>query len=493
MAMKLALFAVLSASSFTIGSVEAASPGVAKPNIIVILADDLGYADLGCQGSRDVETPQIDSIATNGVRCTAGYVSAPQCCPSRAGLITGRYQNRFGFEVNFPQELYVQGRVGLPLSEITIAERLKAAGYATGIVGKWHLGDTEPLRPCQRGFTEAFWHPNGGVLFPDAKTGFIHNLWRNNERVQEPGYSTDAFGREATQFIERHQREPFFLYLSFITPHWPMEAKPEHLAQFAHVPDLHRRTFLAMMASLDENVGRVLTKLRETKLEENTLVFFLSDNGGQTGPAREKPDAPFQYGVNVSLNAPCRGEKGDLLEGGIRIPFLMQWKGRIPAGTVYDQPVISLDIMSTAIGVAGVKPQPDWKLDGVNLLPFVTSEKQGVPHDALYWRFRFPSDQPDYHRWAIRQGDWKLVRNAREPLATLRPGRRHRRNQQPCRATSHQGARAGSGVATLECGVEGAVVGKRREGSSAIAQGSRCRPASGSPTRPVLSWTADNS
>ena len=232
-----------------------------------------------------MKTPQIDSIAANGVRCTAGYVTAPQCCPSRAGLVTGRYQNRFGFEANWPAELYRQGRVGLPLGEATIADRLKAAGYVTGMVGKWHLGDTEPMRPYQRGFNEAFWHPNGGVLFPDAKTGFIHNLWRSSEPVQAAEYSTDAFGREAAQFIERHQREPFFLYLAFVPPHWPMEAKPEHLAQFAHVPDLHRRTMLAMMASLDENVGRVLAKLRETKLEENTLVFFLSDNGGPTGPS----------------------------------------------------------------------------------------------------------------------------------------------------------------------------------------------------------------
>ena len=260
----------------------------------------------------------------------------------------------------------------------------------------------------------------------------------HDERVQVAEYSTDAFGREAAEFIERHQREPFFLYLSFVAPHWPMEAKPEHLAQFAHVPDLHRRTFLAMMASLDENVGRVLTKLRETKLEENTLVFFLSDNGGQTGPARTKPDAPFQYGINISLNTPCRGEKGDLLEGGIRVPFLVQWKGRIPAGKVYDQPVISLDIMSTALGVAGVKPQPDWKLDGANLLPFLTGEKQGAPHDALYWRFRFPSDQPALPSLGDPAGRLEAREKCHRAALALQPRRRHRRNQEPCRATSRQ-------------------------------------------------------
>jgi arylsulfatase A-like enzyme len=385
------------------------------PNIVVILADDLGYADLGCQGSREVLTPCIDSIAASGVRCTSGYVTVPQCSPSRAGLLTGRYPNRFGFEMNWPWDL--NDRAGLPLAEPTIADRLKAAGYATGIVGKWHLGDSVPMRPSRRGFDEAFWHPNGGVLFPEAKTGFISNLWRGDERVQVPEYSTDAFGREAVAFIERHRAEPFFLYLSFVAPHWPMEAKPEHLAQFAHVPDLHRRTFLAMMASLDENVGRVLAKLREAKLEQNTLLFFLSDNGGQTGSRRPKPDAPFVYGVNASSNSPCRGEKGQLLEGGIRIPFLVQWKGHIPDGKTYDQPILSLDILPTALAAAGVGPQPAWKLDGVNLLPFLAAGQPGAPHERLFWRFRFPLDQPELHRWAIRQGDWKLVKDGREPLS----------------------------------------------------------------------------
>ena len=383
-----------------------------KPNIIVILADDLGYADLGCQGSKEVVSPHMDSLAANGVRCTAGYISAPQCCPSRAGLMTGRYQNRFGFETNEQAQ-----RGGLPLSERTMADRLKAAGYVTGMVGKWHLGVGKNQRPHQRGFDEAFWHANGGVLFPDRKTGFIDHLYRNAERLREKEYSTDAFGREAAAFIERHQREPFFLYVAFVPPHWPMEAKPEHLAQFAHIPDLHRRTMLGMMASLDENVGRVLTKLRETKLEENTLIFFLSDNGGATGKPRRQPDAAFQYGQNASKNDPCRGVKGDLLEGGIRVPFLVQWKGRIPAGKTYDQPVISLDILPTALAAAGVEAQPDWKLDGTDLLPFLTGEKESAPHDALYWRFRFPPAQPSQHRWAIRQGDWKLVKNGVESVS----------------------------------------------------------------------------
>lgn len=391
------------------------APRPAKPNIVVILADDLGYADLGCQGSTEVKSPQMDAIAANGARCTAGYVTASQCCPSRAGLITGRYQNRFGFEANWSPAS--RDKAGLPPEERTIGDHLKAAGYVTGMVGKWHLGDAEAMRPYNRGFDETLWHPNGGVLFPDPKTGFIRNLYRGSEPVEEAEYSTDAFGREAVAFIDRHRHEPFFLYLSFVPPHWPMEAKPEHMALFAHIPDLHRRTMLAMMASLDENVGRVLAKLRQEGIEENTLVIFLSDNGGPTGRPRQRPDAPFDYGQNTSRNDPCRGVKGDLLEGGIRVPFLVQWKGRIPAGQTYDRPVISLDILPTALAAAGVEIKPEWQLDGTNLLPFLTGAEQGSPHKTLYWRFRFPPSQPARYRWAIRQGDWKLVKNDLEPLA----------------------------------------------------------------------------
>lgn len=389
----------------------------AKPNIIVILADDLGYADLGCQGSLEVKTPQIDSIAASGVRFTAGYVSAPQCCPSRAGLLPGRYQNRFGFEANWPASL--SGKVGLPPSERTIADHLKAAGYVTGMIGKWHLGESEPMRPYNRGFDETFWHPNGGVLFPDKKTGFLSNVFRGYDPVQVAEYSTDAFGREAVEFIERHQREPFFLYLAFVPPHWPMEAKPEHMKQYAHIPDMHRRTMLAMMASLDENVGRVLAKVRESGLDENTLIFFLSDNGGPTGSPRTNFNAPFEYGQNTSRNDPCRGVKGDLLEGGIRVPFLVQWKGHIPANQTLDHPIVSLDILPTALAAAGVNPTQSVQatLDGTNLLPYLTGENQGPPHETLFWRFRFPPAYPVLHRWAIRQGDWKLVKNGREPLS----------------------------------------------------------------------------
>ncbi len=403
----LPLLAVLTIALSSSG--YAADAVARKSNVIILLADDLGYADLGCQGSKEVISPNIDSIAKNGVRCTAGYVSAPQCCPSRAGLITGRYQNRFGFEAN-PGPA-AEASAGLPVDQRTIADRMKAAGYVTGMVGKWHLGRGESFRPYNRGFDETFWHPSGGILFPKKKTGFLPDIYRGADPVQEKEYSTDAFAREAVAFIDRHQKDPFFLYVAFVPPHWPMEAKDEDLAKFSHIPDLHRRTMLAMMSSLDANVGRVLKKIKEANLEEDTLVFFLSDNGGPTGKERTQPDGDFEYGQNTSKNDPCRGVKGQVLEGGIRIPFLAQWKGHIPAGSTYDKPVISLDIASTALALAGVIPERDWKLDGTNLVPFLTGKNEQAPHDTLYWRFRFPPNRPEMHRWAIRSGDWKLVKD----------------------------------------------------------------------------------
>jgi arylsulfatase A-like enzyme len=377
-----------------------------RPNVVVILADDLGWADLGVHGSPDVATPHIDSIAAAGVRFAAGYVSAPQCSPSRAGLLTGRYQNRFGFEYNFQG----QWDKGLDPAERTIADHLRAAGYATGMVGKWHLGKVDALRPDQRGFEETLWHPNGGIYLPAPETGSLPGMFRGAEPASVPGYSTNAFTDEAIAFVERHRDEPFFLYLAYATPHTPLHAKDEDLARFAHVADPDRRALVAMMASLDENVGRLLGALRAERLEEDTLVVFLSDNGG------DEIGAPGTgAGRNASRNRPFRGGKRDLLEGGIRVPFLMQWKGTLPAGLVYEPPILSLDVLPTALAAGGV-PLPDG-IDGVDLLPFLRGERRGDPHDALFWRFDFlPLGDPP-RRWAIREGHWKLVKNAAEPLA----------------------------------------------------------------------------
>jgi len=396
----------------------AAAEPATPPNILIIFADDLGYADLGCQGAGDVRSPRIDSLAATGVRCTAGYVSAPQCCPSRAGLLTGRYQNRFGFETNPAGNS--TATAGLPLAERTIAADLQAAGYTTGMVGKWHLGTAQGMQPWERGFAESLWHPNGGVLFPNKQTGLLPGMRLGPEPADVAGYSTDAFGDAAVDFITRHAAtraagKPWFYYLSFVPPHWPMESKPEHMAAFAAEPDLHRRTFLGMMASLDENVGKVLDALDATGQRDDTIVFFLSDNGGPTGQPRPRPDAPFQFGQNTSRNHPFRGQKGNLLEGGIRVPFLVRWPGVIPPGSTYNEPVISLDILPTALAAAGRPGASDRGLDGVDLRPALSGQATAPPHEALFWRFRFPLAEAGQQKFAIRQGRWKLVRDGGPP------------------------------------------------------------------------------
>lgn len=375
--------------------------GPARPNVIVILADDLGYADLGCQGSKEVQSPHIDSLAANGVRCTSGYVTAPICSPSRAGLITGRYQQHFGHEFNLGPQNTVT--TGMPTSQKTVADYLRAAGYVTGALGKWDLGSKPQYHPLSRGFDEFFGFLGGSrSYFPETNQVFFNRLQRGRELLPEESYLTDAIAREAADFIRRHRAAPFFLYVAFTAPHWPMEAKPEQLKKFAHVRDLHRRTFLAMMASLDDGVGGILKELRESGIETNTLLIFLSDNGGATGGVRPNPDAPFQFGVNTSRNDPCRGVKGDLWEGGVRVPFLVQWKGRLPAGKVFDEPVSSLDILPTALALAEVNPLRAGATDGVDFLPWLTGNNSGSPHESLYWRVG--------GKTAIRQGAWKLVR-----------------------------------------------------------------------------------
>ncbi|HEY1376377.1 MAG TPA: sulfatase [Gemmataceae bacterium] len=368
---------------------QAAAP--ARPNVVVILIDDHGYGDLSVHGCKDIATPHMDSIAKAGIRCTNGYVSAPQCSPTRAGFMTGRYQQRFGHEYNaaIPDS-------ALSLNETTLAERMKAAGYATGLVGKWHLGSDDKHRPQARGFQEFFGFLGGANPYlPQGPRGVVPRILRGTADANEKEYLTTAFGREAAAFIDRHQKEPFFLYLAFNATHGPMQATDEQLAQFPGIANGQRRIHAAKTAALDAAVGRVLEKLRTAGLEENTLVVFFNDNGGPTD-------------VNASDNSPLRGVKGETREGGIRVPFFVKWPGKLPAGKVYDQPVISLDIHPTVLEAAGVPAPADAKLDGVSLLPYLTGAKAGPPHETLYWRFNFPANHPDRYKWAVRRGDWKL-------------------------------------------------------------------------------------
>ncbi|MBL9145862.1 MAG: sulfatase-like hydrolase/transferase [Verrucomicrobiaceae bacterium] len=366
--------------------------GAASPNVLLILADDLGYADLGCQGSPDVKTPNIDSLALNGVRCTAGYVTAPQCSPSRAGLLSGRYQQQFGHEgnPNFPLMLMRGGR--------TMADHLKAAGYATAHFGKWHLGfsdlgtapkdiaaSNDQMLPTQHGFDESFGYNDYEKV---AKKG--------GDIAPAPhAYDDRVFARKTAEFIGKRRDAPWFVYLALHAPHTQQVDFGGYRARFPDAPK-DRIGVLSVMVQQDEAVGTVLAKLRELKQEENTLIFYLSDNGGTRRSEGERKH------VTGSLNTPFSGDKGTTLEGGIRLPFLMQWRGTLPAGKTYDRPVSSLDVLPTALAAAGAKPLADTALDGVNLLPFLKDGQSGDPHTALFWRWR--SEQ------AVRQGDWKLVR-----------------------------------------------------------------------------------
>lgn len=370
-----------------------------RANILVILADDLGYADLGIHGCKDIATPNIDAMAKNGVRCTNGYVSCPYCSPTRAGLLTGRYQERFGHEFN-PATLLRGGKgQGLHVNEKTLADRLRPAGYTTGLVGKWHQGEEEQFHPLNRGFQEFFGFLTGAHSYNQSDDTTFGPIYRGRQKVEIDDYLTNVLAREAVAFIDRHQKEPFYLYLAFNAVHTPMQAPEATIQKFGSITDNERRTYAAMATLLDQAVGTVLDKLKSAGLEENTLVFFLSDNGGPIG----------KFSPNGSRNTPLRGSKGDTWEGGIHVPFLVQWKGRLPAGKVYEQPVIQLDIHVTALAAAGVTAQPDWKLDGVNLLPYLTGQNAGPPHDALYWRFG--------EQIAIRRGDWKLVKPDLDPKA----------------------------------------------------------------------------
>ncbi len=364
--------------------------GGGQPNILVILADDLGWGEMGCQGNPQVPTPHIDSLAKNGVRFTSGYVSGPYCSPTRAGLMTGRYQQRFGHEFNPGGERLAPPNFGLSLKEKTIGDHLKAAGYATGWFGKSHLGYKPEFHPLRRGFDEYFGFLGGMHDYLDA-VGETHNpILRGTNRVTTISYTTEDFAREAVTFIERRRAGPWFVYLAFNAVHAPLEAPERYLSRFTAIENSKRRTFAAMLSAMDDAVGTVVGSIRNLGQEQDTLIFFLSDNGGPTGQT-------------TSGNGPLRGVKAQTWEGGIRVPWIVAWNGHIPSGKVDDRPVIQLDILPTALAAAGIAVQPDWMLDGVNLLPYLTGQNPGVLHEVLYWRLG--------QQMAIRAGDWKLVKS----------------------------------------------------------------------------------
>jgi arylsulfatase A-like enzyme len=379
-------------SSFVIAH---SSFGAQRPNIIIFLADDLGYADIGVNGCKDIPTPNIDSIAKNGVRFTDGYATHPVCSPSRAGLMSGMYQHRFGFEHNSGPERFAAPNFGQPREIPNLAEKLKAAGYATGMIGKWHIGFKEGLRPHERGFDYHFGFLSGARSYYPDNPRENDPLIRNGEVVKgEKDYLTDAFAREAANFINRSKDRPWFLYFAFNAVHSPLEATAAYEARFPHITDKKRKTYAGMLSALDNAVGRVMAKVRELGQEENTLVMFYSDNGGPTAET-------------TSRNDPLRGFKGQMYEGGIRVPFVMQWKGTIAAGQTFREMIAGFDYHATALAAAGVEVPREKPLDGVNLLPFVTGKATGRPHEQLFWRAG--------QQHAARVGDWKLVNTRTEP------------------------------------------------------------------------------
>ena len=360
------------------------SSTAAQPNIVIFYADDLGWGELGCQGfTKDIPTPHIDSLAKNGLRFTNGYVAATYCSPSRAGLLTGRYPTRFGHEFNSSANT-----VGLRRDQTTMATRLKALGYATAAVGKWHLGNQPENRPTKRGFDEFYGTLNNTPFF--HPTNFIDSRVSNDvQAVTDPNfYTTDAFADRSIDWIEKNKNQPWFLYLPFNALHAPLQAPKKYLERFPKITDEKRQLFAAMMASMDDAIGRVLAKVRALGQEENTLFFFIGDNGGPTAST-------------TSRNGPLRGFKMTTFEGGPRVPYIAQWKGKIPAGKTYDLPVMNLDVLPTAIAAAGGKTDASWQLDGVDLMPYLTGAKTTRPHQTLYWRYG--------PQWAIRDGDMKLV------------------------------------------------------------------------------------
>ncbi len=366
-------------------SVPVAAAEPRKPNVIFVVGDDVGYADVGFHGCKDIPTPHLDALAKSGVKFTNGYVSGPYCSPTRAGLLTGRYQTRFGHEFN-PGGVQPT-KAGLPLTESTIADRMKAAGYRTALIGKWHLG-TDERHPQKRGFDDFFGFLGGAHDYfePDG-------ILRGREPVNERAYLTDALGREAVAFIDANKSKPFFLYLAFNAVHTPMQADDPRLKKFEAIKNKQRQIYAAMMSAMDDAIGSVTKKLADERLTENTLVTFISDNGGPTMKATS---------VNGSINAPLRGSKRTTLEGGVRVPFIISQPGKVKPGTTDDRPVIQLDLHATALAAAGVAPKAEWKLEGVDLTPYMSGNEKGNPHDALFWRFG--------KQMAVRQGDWKLVK-----------------------------------------------------------------------------------
>lgn len=416
-----------------------------RPNVILIMADDLGKYEVSSYGATHVQTPNIDAIGKDGIRFKDAYVTAPICAPSRASILTGKYQQRYGFETQ-PMEFYPTNKLefglgkkstassnwkvvtepeypslwmverqGIPPEEINLAELLKASGYSTGIVGKWHLGHGKEHIPNHRGFDYQYGFYGAFSLYTpnQSSPGYVSHVqddlsarhqWNmkrnenaaireNDQVVKENQYLTFALRDKAKNFISQHKDSNFFLYLSFNAPHVPFQAPESYYDQFAHIPDKNQRVYLAMIKALDDAVGGVMNHLKELGLEENTLVYFISDNGGAS------------Y-TGATDNGPLKGGKITHFEGGVNVPFMLKWPGHLPKNKVYNYPVSSMDIFATSLAACGIELPESLAIDGKNLLPFLTNNQQSGPHEKLYWR-------TDHIR-AIRYQKWKMILSTRD-------------------------------------------------------------------------------
>ena len=388
--------------SFSITVVQNVRAEERRPNVIVILADDLGSVDLGCYGASDMITPHVDQLAQRGLKFTQFYSAAPVCSPSRAGLITGRYPVVCGVPSNAGSQR--GDKAGLPPDETTLAELFQRAGYATAHIGKWHLGYTPEMSPRAQGFQESFGHMGGCI---DNYSHFffwagpnVHDLHRNGVEVFEDGkYFPDLMLGEASQFIDKHATVPFFMYFAMNMPHYPYQGEAKWLDRFASVPH-PRKLYNAFVASQDERIGGLLRKLDALGLRENTIVVFQSDNGHST-------EERAHFGGGSS--GPYRGAKFSLFEGGIRLPAIISWPGHLPQNESRTQLGHACDWFPTLAELCGVKTD-NLALDGKSLVPVLNSASAATPHSAVHWQVGRGNNAD----WAVRDGDWKLIGNCRD-------------------------------------------------------------------------------
>jgi arylsulfatase A-like enzyme len=365
-----------------------------KPNIILIYTDDVGYGDLSLNGCHDIQTHHIDQLAASGINCTNGYVTSSISGPSRAGILTGKYQQRFGITEN---------HMAVPLSEKLLPEYLKETGYKTAIFGKWHLSgmkgcyDTlinQGYHPLDRGFDEFF-----GFYGCQAHYFSSDRLVENRDSVYSADYLTDVLADKTVDFIREHKEEPFFIYLAFNATHSPMEVSEKYLKPFEHIDHLKRPIYLGMLKALDDAVGEVVNEVYKLGIEKNTMILFINDNGGKV--------------TTGSSNLPLRGRKYGVFEGGIKVPFIISWPDQIKAGSIYKEPVSTVDILPTILAAAGLSPIIT---DGVNLFPYFNNTIQETPHNYLFWKSEYSQSQNTKARenselrdWsALRYGKWKF-------------------------------------------------------------------------------------